>query len=178
MLLSWINIRRIMEFFSNANRACHPLNNVDSVSRQISSVQLYFFNLCLFIWLHQGLAVARRISAVSCVIFHCGTQALTSWSVLAWFFQGIWNLSSLTRNWTYVLCIGRQILNHWTTRKVPLCHSACWYATMSIYWGPRSSGIWLLCHIGPIWFFQSLKSEYVLWAVEMLLIFFMILIIA
>ena len=119
MLLSWINIRRIMEFFSNANRACHPLNNVDSVSRQISSVQLYFFNLCLFIWLHQGLAVARRISAVSCVIFHCGTQALTSWSVLAWFFQGIWNLSSLTRNWTYVLCIGRQILNHWTTRKVP-----------------------------------------------------------
>ena len=29
------------------------------------------------------------------------------------------NLSSLTRDWTRVPCIGRQILYHWTTREVP-----------------------------------------------------------
>ena len=29
------------------------------------------------------------------------------------------NLSSPTRDRTRVLCIGRQILNHWTTREVP-----------------------------------------------------------
>ena len=39
-----------MEFFSNANCARHLLDNVGSVSRQISSVQLYFLNL-FFIYL-------------------------------------------------------------------------------------------------------------------------------
>ena len=31
----------------------------------------------------------------------------------------MWNLSSQTRDQTSVPCIGRQILNHWTTRGVP-----------------------------------------------------------
>ena len=31
----------------------------------------------------------------------------------------MWDLSSRTRDWTCVLCIGRWILNHWTTREVP-----------------------------------------------------------
>ena len=40
----------------------------------------------------------------------------------AWFPQGKWDLSSLTRDQTCILCIGRWILNHWTTRGVPsLC---------------------------------------------------------
>ena len=30
----------------------------------------------------------------------------------------MWNLSSSTRDWTHVLCNGRRILNHWTTREV------------------------------------------------------------
>ena len=30
----------------------------------------------------------------------------------------MWNLSSLTRDGTYVPCIGRQILNHWINREV------------------------------------------------------------
>ena len=30
----------------------------------------------------------------------------------------MWDLSSPTRDWTHVPCIGRQILNHWTTRQV------------------------------------------------------------
>ena len=32
----------------------------------------------------------------------------------------MWDLSSLTRDQTHVPCIGRQILNHWTTREVPV----------------------------------------------------------
>ena len=32
----------------------------------------------------------------------------------------MWDLSSWTRDWTFIPCIVRQILNHWTTREVPL----------------------------------------------------------
>ena len=31
----------------------------------------------------------------------------------------MWDLSALTRDRTRVSCIGRRILNHWTTREVP-----------------------------------------------------------
>ena len=33
----------------------------------------------------------------------------------------MWDLSSLTRDWTGVPCIARRILNHWTTRKSFSC---------------------------------------------------------
>ena len=39
---------------------------------------------------------------------------------VAFFFFGVWNLSSLTRDQTHTLCIGWQILNPWTTREVCL----------------------------------------------------------
>ena len=32
--------------------------------------------------------------------------------------------SSSTRNWTCVPCIGRRVLNYWTTRKVTICTSS------------------------------------------------------
>ena len=32
---------------------------------------------------------------------------------------GIWCLSSPIRDWTYVPCIARHILNHWATREIP-----------------------------------------------------------
>ena len=32
----------------------------------------------------------------------------------------MWDLSSLISDGIYVPCIGRHILNHWTTREVPL----------------------------------------------------------
>ena len=31
----------------------------------------------------------------------------------------MWDLCSLTWDWTHILRVGRQSLNHWTTRKVP-----------------------------------------------------------
>ena len=39
--------------------------------------------------------------------------------VLVFWPQGIWDPSSLTRDRTHTPCIGRQRLNHWTTREVP-----------------------------------------------------------
>ena len=41
---------------------------------------------------------------------------------MVWFFgkSGIWDLNSPARDWTYTLYIGKQSLNHWTTREVPI----------------------------------------------------------
>ena len=39
--------------------------------------------------------------------------------VLDFWPQGVWDLGSLTRDWTHTPCIGRQRLNHWITREVP-----------------------------------------------------------
>ena len=39
--------------------------------------------------------------------------------VLVFWPQGMWDLSSLTRDQTCTPCIGRQSLNHWTAREVP-----------------------------------------------------------
>ena len=37
----------------------------------------------------------------------------------------MWDLISYTRDWAPVHCIGRQILNHWTTREVPPSFAYC-----------------------------------------------------
>ena len=39
--------------------------------------------------------------------------------VLVFWPQGVWDLSSSTRDPTHTPCIGRQSLNHWTAREVP-----------------------------------------------------------
>ena len=50
---------------------------------------------------------------------HCG-----SWAQLPY---SIWDLGSLTRDWTLVPCIRRQILNHWTTREASwVCFLCLW----------------------------------------------------
>ena len=53
----------------------------------------------------------------------CGTQALKlAGSVVAACKLrcfSVWGLSSSTRDWTYVPCIARWILNHWTTKEGP-----------------------------------------------------------
>ena len=37
--------------------------------------------------------------------------------------QGMWDLNSLTRDWTCALCTGRRSLRCWTTWEVPSLHS-------------------------------------------------------
>ena len=43
--------------------------------------------------------------------------------VLVFWPQGMWDLSSPTRDRTHTPCIGRQSLNHWTTSEVPALYS-------------------------------------------------------
>ena len=62
----------------------------------------------------------ERIGSVGAAhrLISCG-----AWAQLP---HGMWDLSSLTRDRTHVPCIGRWILNHWTTREVPyICFSYC-----------------------------------------------------
>ena len=48
------------------------------------------------------------------------TLAFSSCGTWAWLPLGMWDLSSLPKDWTHISCIGRQILNHWTAREVPV----------------------------------------------------------
>ena len=45
---------------------------------------------------------------------------LLSWGAEAKLPQGMWDLTSLTRNGAHVPCVERQTLNHWATREVPI----------------------------------------------------------
>ena len=66
-----------------------------------------------------SVVVARGLSS-------CGSWALehrlSSCGAGAQLPHGMWDLSSPTRDQTRVPCIGRWILNHWTTREVPLIY--------------------------------------------------------
>ena len=93
----------------------------------------------LFLWLCQVLAEACRIFMVSHGIFPCGAKtlvvahrppehmvpAVASRALCC--SPGMWHLSSPTSDQIWVPCIRRRILNHWTTREVPLLCELCWY---------------------------------------------------
>ena len=48
-----------------------------------------------------------------------GTHGLSSCGTWVWLLHGMWDLSSQTRDRTHVPCIGRWIVNLWTTRDIP-----------------------------------------------------------
>ena len=60
---------------------------------------------------------------------------LSSYGILAYLLCGTWDLSSPTRDQTHVPCIGRQILNHWTTSEVPLGKAFFFFF---FFWGKGS----------------------------------------
>ena len=45
----------------------------------------------------------------------------------------MWDLGSLTKDRTCILCIGRQILYHWTTKEVPVMNK------VDLTWGSNYS---------------------------------------
>ena len=85
-------------------------------------IGFFFFNLYLF----GCFTVARKIFFGTCRVSNCGAWWRGLWSVEAQKFRraGLiaetWDLSFPTRERTRVPCIARQILNHWTTREVPV----------------------------------------------------------
>ena len=54
----------------------------------------------------------HRLLVVAYWLSSCGTQA--------WLLCSMWDLSSPTKDQTFILCIARQILQHWATREVLL----------------------------------------------------------
>ena len=90
-----------------------------------------------FFWIFIYLAVSSQLQHVESSLHHagyfveehglsnCGTRSPECSgfsSCIAWaqLLHGMWDLSSLTRDWTCVPCIVRWILNCWTTGEVPL----------------------------------------------------------
>ena len=88
----------------------------------------------LFIYLvASGLSCSTRDLSLRCAGYYlqragfslvvaCG---LSSCSMRASLPDGMWDLSSLTRDQTLIPCIGRWILNRWTTREVPHTEVLC-----------------------------------------------------
>ena len=108
----------------------------------------YFFHLSLsliFIYVF----LVGQVLVAACGIFRCGVQALhcsVRASLQQWHRQAqqlrhmgfivLRHVGSqfLTRNQTQVPCIGRWILNHWTTREVllPLFEVPCFYRFLNL----------------------------------------------
>ena len=78
-----------------------------------------FLALCCCTW---GLFSSCGVQASCCGGFYCCRVWAVGWrgfsSCGTWAEFPMYVESSWTRDQTHVPCIGRQILNHWTTRKV------------------------------------------------------------
>jgi len=66
------------------------------------------------VW-HVGSRV-HRLPSVVCASRVCVLSSCSAWASLS---HSMWDLSSPVRDQTHIPCIGRQILNHWTTKEVP-----------------------------------------------------------
>ena len=72
--------------------------------------------------LHLGLLVAGAPPVAEHRLQACGLNSCSTWTRHLWCpgLVALWHVgSSWTRDWAPVPCIGRWILNHWTTREVP-----------------------------------------------------------
>ena len=119
-------------------------NNPHDGPDDCSIIAFFFLSVYLFIYLllaAQGLslvAVSRDSSSLqgpsfscwgACAVEHmgfssCGFPALehrlSSCGTWAWLLDSTWDLGSWARGGTRILYTDRRILNHWTTREVPL----------------------------------------------------------
>ena len=90
-----------------------------------------FKSIYFIIWLHRVLVAAQDLHWVMWYLSLWPTDSLvvahrlSSFSTWVYLLQSMWDLSSLTRDQTHIPYIGRQIINHWTTREVPM--SPGWY---------------------------------------------------
>ena len=103
LFLKW-SIHSVPQILANENQGKGSFINISwlwkvlHITAQISE-HFHPFTKYLFIYLLAVLAL------------HCGT-----WTLMP---RGMWDLRSPARDQTCVSWIGRQILNHWTTREVP-----------------------------------------------------------
>ena len=69
---------------------------------------------------HGGSSLQRQVFFFFFVLFEFVTTLYLFYVlVFSPWPQGMWDLNSVIKDWTFISCIGRQSLNHWTTREVP-----------------------------------------------------------
>ena len=76
-------------------------------------------------------------------------------NLIGWWVGGVFQLfqegAGISRNWAtthfWILMVILEL--SWS---LWVCYLACCCVTMSVYWGSRSSGSWLVHHLGPILF--------------------------
>lgn len=61
-----------------------------------------------------GTLYLRRASSV------VAARRVSIWGMQAYLLSGMWDVSSLTKDWTSVPCIAKQILNHYTAGEIPI----------------------------------------------------------
>ena len=95
-----------------------------TVHIRVKKCGFFLKSVCLFIWLHQILVEAHGLFPEMQLLqfYHLGfrTSGFSSyggWGLVA---PQHMDLSSPTKDETRVFCIGKQTLNHWTTREVLL----------------------------------------------------------
>ena len=132
-----------VSYFSIFNDIIRSLDFSSTVSLKCDFSLSLFKYVLIFIWLHQILVAVSRILVASSGIFPCGAWILDLWH-LGFVASGMWDPSSLSRDWTHAPCIGRRILNHWTTREV--LRMAFFYQSpvgISLSFSYHSSCLWL-----------------------------------
>ena len=101
------------------------------ISGSLDEKKIFLLTLCWLLgWLCQVPVAARRVLLCHRDLLWCMDPSCGVLAEPAELLCGMCNLSSLTRDWTCVLCIARQILNHWTTKEIlvaPCFNSAITY---------------------------------------------------
>ena len=92
--------------------AWHATSDSNMISFLLFKIFIFWF-----IWLCQGLVVARGIFIASCRIFPCVARRLSSCSMKASLARGMWDPSSLSRVRTRVSCISWRTLTTEPPRK-------------------------------------------------------------
>ena len=73
----------------------------------------------IYIYTHIYVCVCVYTKGFKKILYWIFTLSFLFYFLVFWL-QGMWDLSSLTRDWTHTPCIGRWSLNHWFTREVPI----------------------------------------------------------
>ena len=96
---------------STAQRGVWVYTAVDGMLPALAYADIFFCFMLIFSFLKTLISLSGFSLVVACRLCCWGTQV--------WLSIGVWDLSSLTKGQTHIPCIGRQVLNHWTTREVP-----------------------------------------------------------
>ena len=104
--------------------ACHLWLGAGGAWTLVFGCRLLWFQDCDATKFSSFIRSLKKIFFLTWTIFKVFIESVTIlllFYVLVFWPWGMWDLSFLTRNWTWTCCIRRQNPNHWTTRVVLTC---------------------------------------------------------